>query len=271
MKDFIKKYSTVIMIILAFIIAIFFSYKFFETIPSKGVDLNNVYYIFSTGAQTIAGLVGFVLAAYTFNHQFMWNVRESDDGKTEIIDEAIREYYNYILVLSISTGMTLIADLFMLQFNAMETTVMKTRVYMVVGSMNVAIIIGAFVIALYIIRPINIEEWAQKMLKKHNKGKGDVESTVNFYEFISKYIELEKLCRDYLNKDNESSSSVSLMAMAGRLRERAVINVTTYLELVEVSKYRNLVVHGHVSEVDQEMYSKLVDLYHLIDKQLRER
>ncbi|HFJ9438900.1 TPA: hypothetical protein ACGW7M_001930 [Bacillus albus] len=246
MKGFIKKYSIVIMIILAFMIGIIVSGMFFKTIPSKDEELNNVYYIFSTGAQTIAGLVGFVLAAYTFNHQFMWNVRESDDGKTEIIDEAISKYYNYILILSISTGITLIADLCVLQFNTIKTTVIKPWVYMIVGSMNVAIIIGAFVIALYIIRPINIEEWAKKMLEKRNKRKDGIESTIDSYQFISKYIELEKLCREYLNKDSESSSSVSLMAMAGRLRERAVIDVTTYLKLVEVSKYRNLVVHGHV-------------------------
>jgi len=267
-KDLIKKNSIRLVITLVFIIGILASCIIFKTIPDQGTDLNNVYYIFSTGAQTIAGLVGFVLAAYTFNHQFMWNVRENDDGKAEIIDEAIRQYYKYIMLLSVSTGVTLIADLFVLQFNAIITTVMKSWVYVIVGSMNVTIIIAAFLIALYIIRPINIEEWAQRMLEKLNEENVIIDSTVGIGQFIKKFSQLEQVCRDYLYKNNDNPQSPSMMAMAKKLYQRANIGDDVYQEFKEVSKYRNLVVHGHVSQVDQEMYSRLNKLYNLIDERL---
>ncbi|PHD66630.1 hypothetical protein COF61_09210 [Bacillus toyonensis] len=250
----------VVYILLLFAVGGIISFIVFNTITDS-TDVNNVYYIFSTGAQTIAALVGFVLAAYTFNHQFMWNARDSGEGTSEIIDETIRVYYKYIMILSSATGITLIADLCILQVNAVELLQIKPIIYIIVGSLNVFIIIAAFLIALYIIRPINIEEWAKNLFEERLREKHDrPELTVEIGQFLQAFISLEQLCRKYLSENEQILHVMGMGKMARILYEKGKIDGITIEELLEIIKYRNLVVHGHIPKVESDMYSKLQEL-----------
>ncbi|PEV06040.1 hypothetical protein CN417_19610 [Bacillus thuringiensis] len=255
-----------------FIIGILTSYMVFNTIDTKD-DLNNVYYIFSTGAQTIAALVGLVLAAYTFNHQFMWNSRDANEGTADIIDETIQKYYTYIKLLSIVTGLTLIADLFTLQLNAISIPYRKPSLYIVIGSMNVCVIIAAFLIIIHIIRPINIEKWATNLFEERiRENEGTSALTINRGEFIDAFITLETTVRSLFNTLEPSSRHVGMNRMTRSLYEREAINGNTFERLIELTKYRNLVVHGHIPKVEKDMYEKLLGLNQLMDNiQLKPR
>ncbi|MES5929745.1 hypothetical protein COK37_21010 [Bacillus thuringiensis] len=262
-----KQFSSISVL---YIISIFISFLVFYTIVNTEHDLNNVYYIFSTSAQTIAALVGLVLAAYTFNHQFMWNARDSSEGTSEIIDETIQKYYTYIKLLSIATGFTLIADIFMLQLNATLNSSIKPALYILIGSLNVCVIITAFLIALHIIRPINIEDWAKNLFNERiRESENKSTLTINRGEFIDTFITLETIVRNFLNNLEPSSQHVVMAKMTRELYERGTVDEKTFGELIEIIKYRNLVIHGHIPMVEKDMYDKLLELTELMNTKLK--
>jgi uncharacterized protein YutE (UPF0331/DUF86 family) len=273
-KNIFKKFTIWFLFIGLFVFAIYCSYLVFKTIPIQKTELNNVFYIFSTAAQTIAALVGFVLAAYTFNHQLVSSQKdEQDEARNQVIESIIQKNYRQIVILSIMTGITLILDLFVLELNGVPTTNLKEISYIIVGSLNVVLIIFAVIIALFTIKPIDTTKEAQKLFKavgeeikeSLDNKKGHLkhpEDTMSSTDFIQKFIEMEKSVREYLiDNDLYNDKRLSMGKMITILYEQRGINHELFHILNELSRYRNLVVHGHVTEIDKDMYESLLEAY----------
>ena len=89
------------------------------------------------------------------------------------------------------------------------------------------------------------------------------EGVVDEGEFIKIFIKLEQTARTIILKTPIMISDekiytkefLSFREMIVALYHREVISKDFYNKLTEINKYRNLVVHGHVSQVDQKMYT----------------
>lgn len=307
----------VIGLAILFVIGFFLSSLIYKSEIIQLESTNNIYYIFSTGAQTIASLVGFVLAAYTFNHQLVSSQKDdNDEAKSQVIETIISRNYINIFILTVFTGLTLIADLFVLRFNAIDTSIIKTNIYIVISSMNIALIMAAVIVALYTIRPIDTRNLAVKLLnedqermrkdseklhkkaeklrkraegftkeaekllveseklnkqEKHKEREHEKEwgNSVNTMEFLQLFIKLEKLVKDFLlERQMLDYRKKGMGNMARQLFERAIIDGATYKRLITVSRTRNLIVHGEVSEIEEDLYYMLENLYEDIETML---
>jgi len=242
------------------LLVLYISYSHFKTFANE-VDANNVYYIFSTGAQTLAALVGFVLTVYIFSHQNFRNIVEDDETLAEIIEETIDRYYDMILALSIFTALTLIGDLLMLQLNKIESWPLREITYSVVAMANVIGIIAAFCIGLYILRPFKPKLWATNILKSEEKENVEEQKTIRAGDFIEKFIEFEKLLVKYTSeKLDMGNKRYTLRNRLEMLLIAEKIDPRTHQELLGVVKLRNLVVHGQVNIIEKETYNNFVKI-----------
>ncbi|MDA1634481.1 hypothetical protein PDK11_16635 [Bacillus cereus] len=231
---------------------------FFTTIDD-GDNQNNIYYIFSTSAQTLAALVGFVLTAYIFTHQNLRNIKESDETLAEIVDETISKYYKLIFILSCYTAVTLIGDILMLQLNNIPYWRFRPFLFTLFSMLNVSGIILAFTIALYILRPFRDSELAKKIFDQETDG---IDKPIKAGEFIEKFIELEQLI----------TKSTEKMQFKGQKRWPTLRDRLQFLyiseridkkeleALMRVIKFRNLVVHGQVTNIERDIYETLNEL-----------
>lgn len=264
------------------------------------VDNNNVYYIFSTSAQTLAALVGFVLTAYIFTYQNLRNIKEDDETLTEIIEITIENYYRYIFLLSFYTAVVLIADILLLQLNIIESWPYKSVVFLSIAMANILGIIIAFAVALYILRPFREKSWARSIFKdEENKDENenenenenetvtkDIKSADNEIEieftvqnsskdvidtmnFIKKFIELEGIIRDYTNENFQFNDRTTLRKRLNYLGATQKLSPNIIEDLLVIIKYRNLAVHGHIPSIERKVYNDLVKVLEEVKKSLQ--
>lgn len=270
-------------------ILVFISFLYFSTFNNE-TDKNNIYYIFSTSAQTLAALVGFVLTAYIFTYQNLRNIKEEDETLIEIIEGTIEKYYKFIFILSSYSAVVLIANILMLQLNMIGTWPYRSLAFIVVAMLNVVGILIAFGIALYILRPFREKEWARSILKEDkeieikvdtgvktgletiNEGETKVlnieKDTVDGMLFIEKFVELERIIRDYTDEKFQFNERTSLRKRLDYLSATQKLSDGVIGELLAVIKYRNLAVHGRINKIDRKVYEVLVELLDEVKKNL---
>lgn len=268
-----------IILLTAFILAI--STLYFSTIDNS-IDSNSIYYIFSTGAQTLAALVGFVLTVYIFSHQNFRNIISDDESLEEIIGDNIKKYYKLIVFLSAYTAIVLIADLLMLQLNKVSDWLYKEVLFTLIALLNVFGIIIAFSIGLYILRPFNPSKWAKEIYDRQDEVKKqknpesfetqDINgTTIKAGDFIEEFIKFEKMIVKYTN-DKYGMNSYRRSTLKNRLEMLLINRLVTenvFKELLNIIKLRNLVVHGEVNIIDKNVYDHLIKINKELEKDLK--
>lgn len=269
-----SKYKVNISISLILFFLFFICFLYFREFSGES-DLNNVYYIFSTSAQTLAALVGFVLTVYIFNHQNLRTTLENDESLVGIVDREIEKNYRIVSYLSIYTAFILISDLLMLQLNNVEGWVYKVPTYTVVALLNVGGILGTFSTALYILKPYSLEERARSILNEKSEDiEVEDESYVSRGEFIEKFIDLEKKVVAYTEerlKYKQMPNQQRRMPMNKRfelLYTDEKISRGTLNDLFEINKYRNLLVHGHIEKVGKSQFERLNHILNELEQKI---
>lgn len=83
-----------------------------------GVDLQNIYYLFSTAAQTISALVALLIAGFALVFNMLDGDEKKDESRAEIHQRLKRRYYTEIKVLSLTSALTIILNLIDLIVNS---------------------------------------------------------------------------------------------------------------------------------------------------------
>src|SRR5437899_9468096 len=81
------------------------------------IDQQNVYWIFSSSAQSVSAFIAFLLAGYAFVHTVMEGVQQRDDSLIEVHHALRRQYYSRVRWLALVTGAAIIASLAMVYLN----------------------------------------------------------------------------------------------------------------------------------------------------------
>jgi hypothetical protein len=121
-----------------------------------------------------------------------------------------------------------------------------------------AIVAGlAFVVA--IIDPGKYQKAAERELEAQ-QGSGVERKVTTSAEFFRVYRKLEKVLRDLLMRMQLAGTdrdAGSLRQMAARLLENDLVDDEFYNELMQISKYRNLLFHGDMPEADFAMVERI--------------
>ena len=248
-------------------ISLYISSKF----PVAKLDQENLYWIFSASAQSIAAFVGFFLAGYALFHSIMNEVASADDSLSDIVLKRKKNSFSRIRVLLVSTGISIILNLLMIFLNNRQVLLKNQVIALTFLSTIGTIIIGLFLVA-YIIDP-NRNAKIAKELVQSEKSYGQTGKLTAGQNFFSRFIELEQRLRSYTEKRKILVKSAprqwpSIRDLIDALQSSGRINSNLHERLLGVTNYRNLLFHGKIEEASEIMVHQLDSLLNQLEKTL---
>ncbi|SRR5260221_2823534 len=225
-------------------------------------SVDYIYWTFSSAAQSISAFVALLLTGYAIVHTLMEAARERDDSLEEIHAALRVTYHRRMTILAWTTGLAILVSLFVL-FDNRPNAPTATWILGVGAALNIAAVIGGIAFVISVVNPTKYEKAAQKLEEgKRKPDRADHRSSSG--EFFDAFLRLERVVRDYLKRHdlyvpsrNAPRMSFSFRQMIEALLQSEKIDRALYEELMEVNKYRNLVFHGHLQDVDPQMIAKV--------------
>ncbi len=226
------------------------------------MSVDYIYWAFSAAAQSISAFVAFLLTGYALVHSLMESARERDDTLEEV-HTALRKTYHYRLtILAWLTGTAIVLSLLVAYCNRPGAPVAGWA-QLLVAMVDIAAIAGGLYFVVSIVDPGKYQRAAANALKQVAEPAATVSPSNEFFEA---FLHLERLVRDYL-RDRElyvpskgaPRMSFSFRQMIEALRVNEKIDGAFYEELLEINKYRNLVFHGHVTQVEASIVRRTRD------------
>jgi hypothetical protein len=232
-----------------------------NVMPTPSVDF--VYWTFSAASQSIAAFIAFLLTGYALVHTMMDSARERDDTLEEIHAALRKTYHRRLTVLATVTGAAVVLSLVAVYFNR-PTAPLSGWVVLAVSIVDVGAIVAGLYFVVSIVDPRKYERVAKKAIKEETHA---ATGTTPSAAFFDAFLHLERLVRDYLRQREfyvpsrgVPRMSFSFRQMIEALRTNEVIDRATYDELMDLNKYRNLVFHGHLDQVDPKMIARAREL-----------
>lgn len=232
----------------------------------------NIYWLFSSSAQTISAFVAFLITGFTLVISLLDGLQQKDETLEEIHDRLKSNYYKRIRILAITTGVAIIMSLWMVYLNAGNWS-WKPSLFILTAIINsISILIGIlFVVS--IINPSKYKRTARELIKEDKKEFSLTGNQVDQLSFMTAFISLEKQVRDYLiNRQlyvpygDTPKMLYSFRQMVTALYQNEIIDRKTLNDLMQINKYRNLVFHGHEDKVDKGMLDRVKTMQTVIEK-----
>jgi hypothetical protein len=266
----IKLVLLILLIVTSSIAFIYLGHRILQLIDWFDGKEENFYWLFSSSAQSIATFFAFLLAGYTLFVSMMENLLEKDDSLSEIIEEEKRLIFNRIRLLAIVVAIALLSNLYMLFINGGDNIFNSDLIFVTFITTIASVILGIWVVII-IINPKKTKQIASKLIFK-DRSFDQVGLKRNEQEFFSEFITLEKTLKGIVkNKKlvvkSKQPNLPSFREMVRQLYFSKFIEGSTYEELMEVNKYRNLLFHGEINQASETMVNKIRDLNHsLLDR-----
>ncbi len=225
-------------------------------------DSESIYWFFSTAAESIAAFVAFLLTGYTLVHTLMETAREKDGTLDEIHSVLKKRYHRRLTWLATVTGVAIVLSLLILLI-AKWNFPYKVSFMVFVSLLDLAAIILGLMFVVSIVDPAKHERAAVGALEDIRRQLRLSDAQASPAMFFEAFTSLERLMRNYLDKENLSHpdnrnfrNAQPFQEMAEILFNRKKIDQTFFEELKHLNAYRNIVFHGHVKHADQIMIEK---------------
>lgn len=219
-----------------------------------------IYWTFSAASQSVAAFVAFLLTGYALVHNLMESARERDDTLEEVHSTLRASYHKRLALLAWLTGTAIILSLVLVYMNRPTSPVNGWAVLFVAG-VDIAAVVAGLYFVVTIVDPKKYQRAAKKAIDEDARP---VSGTTPSNAFFDAFLHLERLVRDYLRSRDlyvpsrgAPRMSYSFRQMLEALRINEKIDGEFYSELLEINKYRNLVFHGHVTQVDAGMVQRV--------------
>lgn len=264
-KISITKVIEILFIILSSICVFFSLFKicFFE------LDENQILYLFSTGAQVIAGLFGITLAGYIFFNDRLDKEVHEDESLYDAV-EALKKYYytmigkmGAVCIISIASSLLNIALYSFLQNNVILNI-------FIVNEAVLLLLLEIFYIVIFVLQVTD----PNKILKLSNVAKFEIENNDeapgDLAEFLKYYNMIESLVISTANDLIKPTVTLSISQKFEKpkiiqslyiLNSKQIISKSMIDEIDEIRKYRNFTVHSSNPAVTNNMFQHIKQLY----------
>lgn len=227
------------------------------------MDKESVYWLFSSSAQSVSAFIAFLVTGFALVMTMMEAAQSRDETLEEIHDQLKLTYYKRIRVLSIITGLAIVLSLLMVYLNGTSFN-LKVLAFIFTSLINAVAIIGGILFVISIINPSRYKRAAEQVIQKEKNKFETTGTNVDQTDFMKEFINLEKQIREILkSKDlyipygNTPQMVFSFRQMINALYRSELISKLELTELLEINKFRNLVFHGHIDNVDKGMVDKV--------------
>ena len=221
---------------------------------------DNIYWLFSSAAQAIAGLIGFLMAGVTLAFSIMDRLVSNDDTLEDVVLALKHKHYSQMATLAGITGLAIVASLFVVQHNPYPGFLRSSGIIFA-GWVDLEVIVFAILFVVSATSPKRYAEIAKLELAKLAPAHGSVGSAgAYFHAFVT----LEREIRDYLKTKKlyvpsrgGPRMSFSFRQMVDALFQNERIDGSLRDRLMAANKTRNLIFHGHMDQVDDSLLKEL--------------
>lgn len=235
----------------------------------KGPD--NIYWLFSSAAQSIAAFIGFLATGLFFSFDRIDRATEKDDTLEEINQEIKKEYFSRARALFSLACFSILFSLAVVYANGLDLGKYNLYIWIFVGALDILTILWALAFVIFIIDPAKVKKTGKKLVAEDQTLANSSGSSVAL--FMTRFVELEKVLRN-LVKNQESGfrgrgvDHMPLSFLLGILYRSEKITNPEFARLRELIKARNLIVHGALDNIDQKLVNNTEALTRDLSKRI---
>ena len=215
------------------------------------MDKETMYWLFTTAPQSLAALIGIIFTGMFFVAESIDNHAKEDQTLIEIVEAAKKALYKNMRVVAILSIITIIYDLVLVAFvdciKGNSFTDLSIGLFAV---LNVSSVIVTFKYVFQTVNPSYFSKIANNLSKEYRTG--DVKSEV----FINHYIKFERAARDLAVIKQMNARFTGTRDLLRILVSNGIISPEDERRMMEISKIRNLIVHGEKIEKVSRSYDE---------------
>lgn len=230
------------------------------------MNIDNYYWTFSSAAQSISAVIAFVLAGVALAFTMMDRVADQDPTLFDVIEAFKVKLHQEMAALVTITGLAILSSLMATYFNP-HPGVLRDGVIVFATVMDIAAVTGAVYYVIRIISPRRYMTAAQQAYAAATTVAHPPVSPQPSSAFFHEFIALEQDIRQYVCNVNlcipsqgEPRMSYSFRQMVNALYQNEKISKQLRDQLLEINKFRNLLFHGHIDEVGEDVRNKLASV-----------
>lgn len=216
------------------------------------MEKETMYWLFTTAPQAIAALVGIIFTGMFFMAESIDNRAKEDQTLIEIVEAAKKALYKNMRVVAILSIITIIYDLVLVglveTIVACDSLAEWTLGLFVI--LNISTIYVTFKYVFQTVNPSYFNKIANNLSKDYKTG--DVKSEV----FINHYIKFERAARDLAVINQMNARFTGIRDLLRILVSNGIITPEDEKRMMEISKIRNLIVHGEKIEKVSRSYDE---------------
>lgn len=228
--------------------------------PLLFLNENQIFYLYSTSAQVLAGIYGLTLTGFIFFRNELSREEFEDDTLTEAIDNLKSRYYTILVFITIITIFTLLMS------NIVISAEHGNNSKLTIILMNITQ--SSFVINLLAIAYFIFDIIAPKRIAKESKNirqavdpLEDSSKQGSLEEFLSNYNKLEYIIQKYgqayqsefENNTHKSRRRISNIRLVEFILRAEKIDYQFFEEIKNLISLRNSIIHGADPIVSQNI------------------
>ena len=219
------------------------------------MDENTMYWLFTTAPQAIAALVGIIFTGMFFMAESIDNRVRADQSLTEIGDSAKTALYKNMRIVAVLAAATIVYDLFLVaivKLMAGESFCLSRWLIIFFAALNFSTICCALNYVFQAVSPNYFNEIAKNLSSKYKSGEVDKQV------FLGHFIDFERVARSLPVIRQMDGRYFSIRDILRVLVENQMITPDESRMMSEISKIRNLMVHGEpIEKVDRKLDDEL--------------
>lgn len=228
------------------------------------MDENTMYWLFTTAPQAIAALVGIIFTGMFFMAESIDNRVRTDQSLTEIGDTAKTALYKNMRVVAVLAAATIVYDLFLVSIVKHlvdESFCLSGWLIIFFAALNFSTICCALNYVFQAVSPNYFNEIAKNLSSKYKSGEVDKQV------FLGHFIDFERVARSLPVIRQMDGRYFSIRDILRVLVEHQMITPDESRMMSEISKVRNLMVHGEpIEKVDHKLDDELQRITNKINK-----
>ncbi len=218
----------------------------------------SLYWLFSASAQSVSAFMGLLLAGLSIVFSAMDTLQAQDESLKEINGMLKAKYHKWLTWLSCIAAVAIILSFVMLFVNPYPVRLKSAIAVVTTVLVGISITCGlAFVVN--ILDPDRYKKESREALQRRSLIAEPSGETSTSKEFFREFVRLERTARALVFSlhDIFPDTRLSFTQMIETLAREDILSHGEVEHLLELQQYRNLVVHGHLDEVDVRMVKEV--------------
>lgn len=231
-----------------------------------------IYWLFSSAAQSISALIAFLLAGVAIAYGMMDRSEEQDASLYDVINVFRRTIHRRMSQLVVITGIGILSSLLAIYLNP-STGWFRAVTITIATLSDIVAIIGAIYLVIIIVSPSRFVRAAKQAVKEEEAKSPKMPSEPSS-AFFHKFVGLEQDIRNHIQDWDLCSSDMtnpryisSFRQMVNTLYQNERISLNLRVKLLKLNEQRNLIFHGHIDKVGTEYMRRMREAINLWDEE----